>query len=95
MTNIQIVNEAIKIVEKIDSDKMIVGNCSGDGCGCVLHHLYKTNQAVCWTIGDIIFDSLNIGIVDVNDGTNKKYKQPTPKERVLAAFNDCLVRMRT
>lgn len=27
-------------------------------------------------------------VPDINDGTNKHYPQPTPKQRILAALND-------
>lgn len=95
MTNIEIVNKSIKIIEKIDSDKIVVGAFNGDECGCVLRHLYRADQSICFEIGDIIFDFLKIGLVDINDGMSRKYRQQTPKERVLAAFNDCLARMGT
>lgn len=38
-----------------------------------------------------VFNKVTEGVVCINDGTSEIYKQDTPKQRILAALQDCLL----
>lgn len=80
----------IEKFEAIPEDKWITGNfidwkgrcCALGHCGVVDSSFSEEASA----LNFIVRSALYTNIVDVNDGYNFKYRQPTPKQRVLAVL---------
>lgn len=83
------VDSLIKKFEAIPENRWIIGSfCSPEG-KCALGHL---------GFGDITTYNMHIDtirylfsvaeIVEINDGSDRRYPQATPKQRILAAIED-------
>jgi len=72
----------------IPDEQWCVGEFAWDGMKCALGHCGEVvpfattaeSQALRW-----LFD---VSVIAVNDGKDPRYKQPTPKARILAALRD-------
>jgi hypothetical protein len=65
------------------------------GQSCALGHCGYSNENACNSENEqteslltMFLDYLSVGVVSANDGESYKYKQPTPKQRILAALYD-------
>lgn len=60
------------------------GRCCAEGhCGSTNNNTSELGTKLC-----LLFFYCNETLWQVNDGTDSRYQQPTPKQRVLAALND-------
>lgn len=85
----------IEKFEAIPEDRWTTGEYvnSSKQCCALGHCGFRNNKNQIWTPeGEALvslFDDGGLGIIDgVNDGHDPRYRQPTPKQRVLAALRD-------
>jgi hypothetical protein len=88
---LEFTNEFIDFCLPIPEDKWCIGKLHNDrGQHCFLGHLENCGKDdvrpfICPVLR-VISDSSMIYLI--NNGDDERYQQPTPKQRVLAAFND-------
>lgn len=58
----------------------------GQGRCCALGHLNREGAIGLGSLPQ--YQASNLSIVSINDGDDENYKQPTPKQRVLAFLRD-------
>lgn len=61
--------------------------CAAGHCGAVASSNWK-NIPMVVSLYNLPFDGPEATITAINDGNHTEYKQPTPKQRVLAALWD-------
>lgn len=79
--------------EAIPEEKWATGEYSKKGKCCALGHCgVKTEKRTGFPIltdeGEVLNELLDYKVPEINDGQDERYKQTTPKERILAALKD-------
>lgn len=102
MNKIELAKKALGILSKIPENKWITekyGN--GTGC-CAIGHYHRIVEGLKYkdipnlNVIGINEEAGNLNcmaspsLASINDGTNLNYKQPTPKQRVIAFLNDVI-----
>lgn len=94
------IDDLILYLEKTKPENWIVDKVrTKDGRGCVMSHIFDfgggdekneagfTKGGEAWDFFEEVWATTYM-IYPVNDGENKKYQQPTPKERCIAYLKD-------
>lgn len=86
------VNYFISKFENTPDEIWGIGEFSYQGKYCALGLCGKIrafqNTAQSSALRDLVYENLDSSVVSINDGSNEKYKQATPKQRILAALYD-------
>lgn len=66
------------------------GHCAAGHCGVISECYLDTdeNHAEGKVLYKMFVESLDVLVPHINDGKDKRYQQPTPKQRILAAIYD-------